>query len=92
MESYVRHFIPAVYWEARQGQVTADKSMKQSDAVLCIIPVSSLSDYLPKVDDLLVCGRCDNAEPPEIGTRTIMDVKDFRYGSPDVQHLKVTAV
>ena len=92
MESYTRHVIPTIYWEEKQGQLTEDKSMKQSDSVLCIIPESSLSGYIPKVNDLIVCEMCDNTEPPETGTRTIMSVADFRYGSSGVQHLEVTAV
>ncbi|MDE6005491.1 MAG: hypothetical protein K2G88_08920 [Oscillospiraceae bacterium] len=92
MEQYVKHFISKIYWEDKKGQFTADKAMKQSDYVLCIIPETSLSGYIPKVNDLLVCGMCNSAEPPETGTRTIMYVADFRYGSSAVQHLEVTAV
>ncbi|MDE6707973.1 MAG: hypothetical protein K2K06_08065 [Oscillospiraceae bacterium] len=92
MEKYSKHFIPMIYWEEKQGQLAESKSMKQSDSVLCIIPESSLSGYIPKVNDLLVCGMCDSTEPPETGTRTIMYVADFRYGSSGVQHLEVTAV
>lgn len=91
-EAYQKHEILKVYWEDKQGQFTVDKSMKQSDYVLCIIPKNALTDYVPKINDLLVCGICDSEEPPETGARTIMSVKDFRYGSPNVQHLEVTAV
>ncbi|MGN1403367.1 MAG: hypothetical protein ACI4XB_03495 [Ruminococcus sp.] len=65
--------------------------MKQQDSVLCIIPASSLSNYIPKRNDRIICGRCNDAEPPE-ECRTVMDVKDFRYGSPEVQHIEVMAV
>ena len=92
MEQYVKHVIAKIYWEEKQGQLTGENSMKQSDSVFCIIPETSLSDYIPKVNDLLVCGICNNSEPPETKTRTIMSVADFRYGSSDVQHLEVTAV
>lgn len=91
MEAYTRHFIPTVYWEDKRGQSVTDKSMTQSDYVLCVIPAGSLG-YVPKPDDLIVCGRCTDTEPPETGTRTVLEVKDFRYGSPDVQHIEVTAV
>ena len=79
MEKYSKHFIPTIYWEDKKGQFTADKSMKQSDYVFCCIPKSSLSGYIPKVNDLLVCGNCDSIEPPETGTRTIMYVTDFCF-------------
>ena len=91
MEAYVRHFIPTIYWEDTKGQTQSGTSMKQLDSVLCIIPASSLSDYIPKRNDRIVCGRCNDAEPPE-NCRTVMEVKDFRYGSPEVQHIEVTAV
>lgn len=92
MESYCRHLIQAVYWENKNGQFAMDKSMKQSDYILCIIPENSLTDYIPKPDDLLVCGACDSEEPPETGIYTITDVKHFLYGSPGVRHIEVTAI
>lgn len=92
MERYVRHVIPAIYWENKQGQFTVDKSMKQSDYILCIIPADSLSDYIPKSNDLIVCGICDSIELPETEFFTVMDVKNFLYGSPHVRHIEVTAI
>ena len=83
MEQYVRLFFPAIYW--------VDMSMKQQDSVLRIIPAASVSGYIPKRSDRILCGRCTAAEPPE-ECRTVMEVKDFRYGSAGVQHLEVTAV
>nr|DAO08257.1 MAG TPA: hypothetical protein [Caudoviricetes sp.] len=64
--------------------------MQQQNTVFCVIPAVSLSDYLPKRDDLLVCGRCEDVTPPETAKR-VMAVEDFRYGSADVQHIEVTA-
>lgn len=92
METYVRHFIPRIYWEDARGQSLGSGSRKQQDSVLCIIPKGSLPGYIPKRDDVLVCGRCTQAQPPEEGALTVMEVKDFRYGSAGVQHLEVTAV
>ena len=91
MEQYVRHFFPAIYWEDMKGQSQSGTSMKQQDSVLCIIPAASVSGYIPKRSDRILCGRCTAAEPPE-ECRTVMEVKDFRYGSAGVQHLEVTAV
>lgn len=90
MEKYIRHFISAIYWEDTVAQVQVGTSMKQQDSVLCIIPSASISEYVPKKDDLLVCGRCEAEAPPE-NARVIMTVCDFRHGSNDVQHLEVTA-
>lgn len=91
MESYVRHFIPTIYWEQSRGQAKSGNGMQPSDSVLCIIPASSLSDYIPKRDDRIVCGNCEKEEPPECGVYTVMSVEDFRFGSAEVQHLEVTA-
>lgn len=90
MEAYVRHFIPTVYWEDTTAQVQTGTSVKQQDMVLCMIPAASLSDYTTKKDDIIVCGRCEEETPPKNG-RVIMSVQDFRYGSPNVHHLEVTA-
>ena len=91
METYIRHFIPSIYWEDAAGQTQSDTAMQQQNTVFCVIPAASLSDYLPKRDDLLVCGRCEDAAPPETAKRVMM-VEDYRYGSADVQHIEVTAV
>lgn len=91
MEAYVRHFIPAIYWEQSVGQAKSGNGMTKQDSVLCIIPASSLTDYIPKHSDLIVCGKCEGDAPPEHGVYTVMQVEDFRYGSPEVQHLEVTA-
>lgn len=90
METYIRHFIPSVYWEDAAGQAQSGTSMQQQNTVFCVIPATSLSDYLPKRDDLLVCGRCEDVTPPETAKRVMM-VEDYRYGSADVQHIEVTA-
>lgn len=90
METYIRHFIPAIYWEDTAGQAKSGTAMQQQNTVFCMIPSSSLSDYLPKRDDLLVCGRCALTKPPETAKK-IMSVDDFRYGSANVQHIEVTA-
>lgn len=91
MEAYVRHVIPDVYWQELQGQATDDTSREQADSVLCIIPAASLGDYIPECDDLIICGICESDEPPE-GCFTVMQVKNFLYGSAAVQHIEVTAV
>ena len=65
MEQYVRHFFPAIYWEDMKGQSQSGTSMKQQDSVLCIIPAASVSGYIPKRSDRILCGRCTAAEPPE---------------------------
>lgn len=91
MEAYVTHFFPAIYWEDTKAQVQTGTSMKQQDMVYCCIPVSSISNYIPKKDDLIVCGRCESETPPE-NARVIMTVGDFLHGSKSVQHLEVDAV
>lgn len=91
MEAYKRHFIPTIYWEDVRGQSATGNGMQQADSVYCCIPAASLSDFIPQPDDLIVCGRCEDDEPPK-ECRTIMSVDDFRYGSRAVQHLEVAAV
>ena len=90
METYTRHFIPSIYWEDAAGQTQSGTAMQQQNAVFCVIPATSLSDYLPKRDDLIICGRCEDVAPPKNAKRVMM-VEDYRYGSADVQHIEVTA-
>lgn len=89
--TYVRHTTGAVYWEETNAQQQSDASRKQSCSVFCSIPVASLTGYIPKPDDRIVCGSCEESQPPK-NAYTVMGVKDLRYGSPAVQHVEVTAV
>jgi hypothetical protein len=89
-EVYIRHVIPEIYWQEQTGEKSGGKSRPPEDSVLCIIPAGSLSDYLPKRDDLLVCGLCEEDFPT--GEHfTVTNVKKFLYGSENVQHIEVTA-
>ena len=75
-----------VYWENCSGQSTENKSMTENDKILCIIPEKSLKNFIPCKDDFICLGDVD-----EKGSLTIMEVRDFRYGSGNVQHIEVTA-
>ncbi len=91
MEAYIRHLIPDIYWQKQTGEKNGGKSSPPEDSVLCVIPAGSLSDYLPKRGDLLVCGICTETIPNEEHF-TVTNVKKFLYGSKSVQHIEVTAV
>ena len=75
-----------VYWENCSGQSTEIKNMTESDKIFCIIPEKSLKNFIPCKDDFICLGDVD-----EKGSLTIMEVKDFRYGSGNVRHIEVTA-
>ena len=89
--AYIRHEIGPAYWQGQSGQTIDGKSRNQEDSIFCAIPVDSLSNYLPKRDDLLVSGLCGENFPS--GKKfTIVNVKNFLYGSEEMQHIEVTAV
>lgn len=88
--AYVRHTTGAVYWEDTTAQTVSGTTRTSENAVLCIIPVKSIQGYVPKPDDRMVSGICADEQPPQTAL-TVMSVKDFRYGSPAVQHLEVSA-
>lgn len=95
METYTRHYIKDVYWEQAAAQ-TQEKAQaagghKQSYQVFCNIPAASLSDYIPQYGDLICCGFCTLQQPPN-DCFLVQTVEQFLYGSPDVQHIEVTAV
>ena len=81
-----KHLFHDVYWENCSAQSKEDKGMGESDFILCIIPEKSLKNFIPCKDDQIVIG---DSESPE--GLTIMDVKDFCYGSKSVHHIEVTA-
>ena len=81
-----KHIFQNVYWENCSAQSEESKGMGESNLILCMIPETSLKDFIPCKDDYICPGDAE-----EKGSLTIMDVKDFRYGSPHVRHIEVTA-
>lgn len=95
--AYMVHHIPNVYWEQCIGQSAnknANKSnMEQEHSIYLAIPATSLTDYTPKYNDLLVKGLQPVSQPPDKSkSYTILTVTDCLYGSPAVQHIEVTAM
>ena len=93
--TYIRHIIRNIYCEITHGQLQeqsgAGTNRSPQNGVFCMIPAKSILDYIPKKDDRIVCGLCEEEQPPQTAF-TVMQVKDFRYGSKRVQHLEVSAV
>ena len=81
-----KHLFYDVYWENCSGQSEESKGMGESNEILCIIPEKSLKGFIPCKDDYICLGDVD-----EHGSLTVMEVKDFRYGSGKVWHIEVTA-
>ena len=73
-------------WENSSGQSESNKGMTENNGILCIIPEKSLKNFIPCKDDYICLGDVD-----EHGSLTVMEVKDFRYGSGKVRHIEVTA-
>lgn len=92
--TFVRHEIKNIYWEDTQSQELNSRQgnnyRTSKNEALIFIPEKSLTDYLPKVGDKIVGEIIPNEQPPD-NTMTIMTVKNFRFGSPAVRHLEVTA-
>ena len=93
--AYVRHVFTGIYWEHTDGQTQSQANgaanRSPADGALCIIPAAAVTEYIPKPDDRIVCGLCEDDRPPDTAL-TVMQVKDFRYGSARGQHLEVSAV
>lgn len=81
-----KHLFYDVYWENCSGQSEESRGMGESNEILCIIPEKSLKNFIPCKDDYISLGDVD-----EHGNLTVMEVKDFRYGSGKVRHIEVTA-
>lgn len=87
---WIRHTTGAIYWEETDAQAQSGTDRSPADAVRCLIPAGSLRGYVPKPDDRIVSGSCEEEQPPK-DAPTVTAVRDFRYGSPAVQHVEVTA-
>lgn len=85
---FIRHQTADVYWEETLSQRDG-KDRAPANKALIIIPKDS-TDYCPKTGDKVI-GRIIADEQPPVNAMTIMSVKDFRYGSPKVQHIEVIA-
>lgn len=86
LPKWEKHLFYDVYWENCSAQSEESKGMGESNLILCIIPEKSLKNFIPCKDDKISVG---DVESP--GNLTIMDVKNFCYGSENVRHIEVTA-
>lgn len=88
--AYVRHVTGAVYWQDCRGQqVGAGDARSPADSVFLAIHADQIGDYVPKKDDRILPGDAAGTSPPH-DALTVMQVKDFRYGSKTMQHIEVT--
>lgn len=85
--AYVRHETGPVYWQDCRGQ---NEARTTENNVFIAIPAGSVNGYMPKLDDRIMPGAVADASPPK-DALTVMQVKDFLYGSPMMQHIEVTA-
>jgi len=84
---YIRHTTTGpIYWQPDEGQMDG-KDKKPQKKVFVNMPATSV-DYVPKVDDRVVCGIINDTAPPP-DALTVDNVKDLRYGSPRVQHIEM---
>ncbi|MGN0631656.1 MAG: DUF6751 family protein [Ruminococcus sp.] len=89
-----RRVIENIYWEETHGQTSREKGMERSSDVLICISASSIGDYVPQKDDIIVKGITDaDYSSLKLNEKhTVMTVTDFRFGSPAVQHIEVDAI
>lgn len=89
--AYIRHEFGASYWEDTRGQTaTGTDARSPADTCFVAIPVVSIGDYLPKKDDKIIAGIVTDERPPN-NALTVMQVKNFLYASPKMQHIEVNA-
>lgn len=92
--TFIRHEIENIYIEDTQSQeirTTQGSAYRNpQNEALIFIPENSLTDYFPKVSDKIVSDIIPDEIPPE-NAMTVMNVKNFCYGSPTVRHMEVTA-
>ncbi len=86
---YIRHQTGAVYCETTYAQAQSGTNREPECRLFLCIPAPSVT-YVPKPDDRLLPCICTDEKPPSTAY-TVTTVKDFRYGSANVQHLEVTA-
>lgn len=94
---YAVHHIKNVYWEEKIGQQLSKQqnisNPTQNHEIYIAIPADSITDYMPKYDDLIVKGLQPVTQLLNGKTKyTIMSVTNCLYGSKAVQHIEVTAV
>ena len=85
--AYIRHVTGAVYWQEIRGQ-SAQRT--PANEAFIAIPENSINGYIPRPDDRIVPGIVTGNAPPE-NALTVMQIKDFLYGSQKMQHIEVTA-
>lgn len=83
---YIRHVLGELYWQPSVGQ-SGGKDRAEQDDIFVSVPEASVT-YLPKPDDRIVGEIIADEQPPSTA-RTVMTVKDLRYGSQRVRHIEL---
>ena len=101
-DTYVRHYVPNVYWNDSRGRTVTKGGIQISDQVIVYI---YSGEYVPKAGDIIVKDECSfvfNTVSPETvsqsmkqfrvlhpGFAVVKNVNDARYGG--LSHIEVLA-
>ncbi len=86
--SYVRHFIPGVYWFDCRGRTATGHGQTVTDSVLLYLYTF---DYIPKAGDILVAGNCEYVFDASTERTASESMKAFRAVHPDFAVVKNAA-
>lgn len=101
-DTYIRHYIPNVYWYDSRGRTVSKSGIQISDQVIVYIYDS---DYIPKAGDIIVKDECsfqfDTTSQQTVsqsmklfrelhpGFAVVKNVPDARYGG--LSHIEILA-
>lgn len=89
MEAYVPHVFYDVYCQATTAQTIQNTSREPNDGYLFIIHASKIP-YMPKKDDKIILGAFFE-DIPQKEAFTVMEVRNFLFGSWNVRHIEIIA-
>jgi hypothetical protein len=87
---YAKQVTGPVYWEDTDAQRQGNMEKTPAQSAFICIPATSAYDCELHKGARIVRGLCADETPPS-NALTVMSVKDFMYGSAEMQHWEVRA-
>lgn len=84
-DTFIRHFIPGIYWNDSRGRTVAKNGVQIADSVIVYI---YSSEYIPKAGDIIVKGNVDYTFDASTQQAASASMKQFRELYPQFAYVK----
>ena len=78
-DTFIRHFIPGIYWNDSRGRTVAKNGVQIADSVIVYI---YSDEYIPKAGDIIVKGNVDYTFDASTQQAASASMRSFRESYP----------